>query len=104
MPSLGERTPPIQSRYMLPVCKDPILPPPTPKPPDRHTDTITPTYQPSKVADEPLDVDVIEPDLNTDFGENVPQQKGIIHKVYKRPGKKYLRDHQNCTHRVTVRI
>ena len=34
--------------------------------------TITPAYQPPKIEDEPVDVDAIEPDLNTDFEENVP--------------------------------
>ena len=30
----------------------------------------------------PVDVDAFEPELNTDFEENAPQQEGIIHEVY----------------------
>ena len=39
-------------------------------------DTITPAYQPPKIEDEPVDVDVIDPDLNTRFKENAPHQGG----------------------------
>ena len=28
--------------------------------------------------------------MNMEFGENAPQQEGIIHKVYEIPGKEYL--------------
>ena len=42
-------------------------------------DTITPAYQPPKIEDEPVDVDAGEPKLNTEFEENAPQQREIIH-------------------------
>ena len=35
-------------------------------------DTITPVYQAPMIEEEPVYVDAIEPDLNTDFQENVP--------------------------------
>ena len=49
-------------------------------------DIITPAYQPPKIEDEPVDVDAIVPDLDMDFKENSPQQEGIIHDVYEKPG------------------
>ena len=52
--------------------------------------TVTPAYQQPKIEDEPVDGDATEPDLNMDFEENVPQQPGIIHEVYEKPGKEYL--------------
>ena len=57
--------------------------------------TITPAYQPPKIEDETVDVDAIEPDLNTDYEENVPQQEGSkegIHEIYERPGKENLQE------------
>ena len=57
-----------------------------------HIGTITPAYQPPKIEDEPVHVDAIEPDLCIDSEENAPQQEGIIHEVYERPGKEYLQE------------
>ena len=67
IPLLRGRPPPRQSRYKLPVCKNPILPLPPSKSPDRSIDTITSAYQPPKIEDGLVDVDANEPDLNTDF-------------------------------------
>ena len=88
--SLGGQPPPRQSRYLLPVCKDPILPLLPFKPTDKPIDTMTPAYKPPRIEDEPIDVDAIEPNLNKDFAENAPQQAGIIHEVYERPRNDYL--------------
>ena len=82
IPPLGGRPPQRQSRYKLPVCKDPILPTLPPKPPDMPIDIVTSAYQPSNIEDEAVDVEAIEPELNTAFKENAPQQEGIIHEVY----------------------
>ena len=79
--ALKPKSPPKQSRYKLPVCKDDILPPPSPKQPDRPIDMTTQTYQTPKIEDEPVDVDATEPELNVDIEENAPQQEGIIHDV-----------------------
>ena len=35
-----------------------------------------------------IDVDAIEPCLNTDYEENVPHQEGIINELYERVEKK----------------
>ena len=84
IPPFGGRPPTRQCRYKLPVCKDPILPPSPPKPPDMPIDSITLAYQPPQTEDEPVDVDAIKYNLNTEFEENAPQQEGIIHGVYER--------------------
>ena len=84
IPSSGRRPPPRQSRYKLQLCKILFFHLPHPM------DTSTPGYQPPKIEDEPIVVEATEPDLNTDFEENVPQQEGIIHEVYKRLRKEYL--------------
>ena len=49
-------------------------------------DSITPLHKMPTQEDESIDVNAIEPVLNTEFEENVPQHKGIIHEVYDRPG------------------
>ena len=77
----------------MPVCREPFLPPPPPKLPDVPIDSITPAYQLPKIEDEPIDVDAIQPKLNTEFEENLPQQEGIIHDVYT------CRNHPSCKHR-----
>ena len=46
IPPLGGRPSTRQSRYKLPVCKDPILPPSPPKPPDMPIYPLTQVYQP----------------------------------------------------------
>ena len=55
-------------------------------------DTITPAYHPPKIENELVDVDAVEPDLNTDLEENAPHQEGIISEVYETPGKEYLQE------------
>ena len=80
--TLTGKAPPWQSRYELPVCKDTILQPPSPKPPHMPIDRITSAYQQSKIKDKPMDIKAIEPDLNTDFKENATQQEGIICELY----------------------
>ena len=35
--------------------------------------TLTPAYQPSKIEDELVNADAIDPDLNTNFGKNTSQ-------------------------------
>ena len=42
------------------------------------------------IEDERIDVDVSNPEINTDFEENVSQQEDKITEFYKRPGKEYL--------------
>ena len=54
--------------------------------------TITSAYQPPKIEDELVDVHDIEPQLNTNFEENAPQEEEIIHEVYESPGKKYMQE------------
>ena len=55
-----------------------------------HTGPLPlPDHSPG-IADKPVDVDVINPALNTDLEENATQLEGIISKYYKRPGKEYL--------------
>ena len=77
---------------MLLVCKDPILPTPSPKPPDMPINMIIPAYQQPQIEDEAIDVEAIEPEPSTDFAENAPQQEGIIHQVYGIPGNGYLQE------------
>ena len=55
-----------------------------------HINQLTPAYQPFNIANELVDIDVIESELNTDFEQNASQQEGIVHQVYDRPGKEYL--------------
>ena len=50
---------------------------------------LIPKYQTPNIESEPVDVDVIELELNTSFEENVPTQEGIIHELYERPEKEY---------------
>ena len=42
---------------------------------------LTPMHQPTKIEEEPIDVDALELKLNTDFAESVPHQEEIIHEV-----------------------
>ena len=65
---------------------------PPPKPPDTPIDTIILVCQPPKFENEPVDVAAIEPDLNMNFKEIIPQQKRIIHEVHERSGKGYLQE------------
>ena len=51
---------------------------------------LPPSNQSPGFEDEPFDVDVIDPELNTDSEENAPQQEGLISKCYEMPGKEYL--------------
>ena len=85
-------TPQRQSRYKIQVYKNPILAPSPSERPDMPIDTLKPMYKPPRIEDELVHIDAIEPDLNTDFEENAPQQDGIIYEVYERPGKEYLQE------------
>ena len=71
-PPLGGRPPPRKSIFKLPVCRDPIHPPPPPKPSDMPKDTLILVFQPPKNEDEPIDVDAIEPDINTELEYEYP--------------------------------
>ena len=65
---------------------------------------MTSAYQPPKIKNEPVDVDAIKPDLNTDFNKNFPYHEGIIIELYDRAGKEYLWNPLNSTHRLTARM
>ena len=75
------------SAYKMPVCRKSNIPPPQPKLAYIPIDLITLAYQ---LKDEPINVNAIKSKLNTEFRKNAPHQKGIVHKVCERPGKKYL--------------
>ena len=75
----------------MPVYREPIIPHPLPKPPDMPIDSITLVHKPPTIKDESIDGDAIEPKPNMEFEEHAPQQEGIIHDVYERPGKEYLK-------------
>ena len=100
IPTLGGRPLRRQSRYKLPVCKDPILP----LPPHIPIYTITAAHQPPKIEDKPIDVDATEPDLNVDFEEHTPQQERITHDVYERPGQEYLQESLECNTNLVQRL
>ena len=78
------------SEYKAPICREPILPPPPPKPLDMAIYSITLVYQLPRIKDEPIDIDAIGPQSNTEFMENAPEKEGNTHEVYGRLGKKYL--------------
>ena len=82
---LGGRPSP-NPRYKLPSYKYPILPPLTTRTPDKSVGLLLGS------EDKLVDVDVIEPELSKDFGENAPQEEGIAHEVYEGPGKEYLQE------------
>ena len=67
--------------YELAVYNDPIFPLPPPNLPDRPNSLLPPVYHLSGIEEEPVDANDIEHDLNTEFEENAPIQKGIIHEV-----------------------
>ena len=92
IPPLRGGSSPTQSRYELPAYKDSILPLPTPQSPDVPVGPLISIYQLPNTEKEPVDLDAIEPDWNTNFEENTTQQEGILHEVYKRPGKEYLQE------------
>ena len=60
--------------------------------PDMNIDTLVLIYQLPKIDDRQVDVDIAESELNTDFEECAPQQEGVIHEVFERPGKEYLQE------------
>ena len=83
---------PIQLRYILPTHKDPVHPSPPHKSDDMSIGAVYPSNQPPGIEDEPIDVDVTNPELSTDFKKYALQQEGIINESYERPGKEYLQE------------
>ena len=74
-----------QPGYDIPVYKYPLLLPPPPKALDIPTGPLIPAYHMSNTKNEPVDVNAVEPELNMDFEENAPQQRGILHEAYRKP-------------------
>ena len=93
IPLLGGRYPPRQSRYKLPVCKDPVLLHPTPKPPDVPIDTVTPGSQPSMIEDGGVHIEAIEVDLNTDSGK-IPHRKESLTRYLREQERNTCRKHR----------
>ena len=70
------------TRRKIPAYADPIcrLPP-------------KPTEIPLQVIPRNItDIDALEQDVNRDFGENIPYQKGIISEMYQWPDKSYFQE------------
>ena len=88
----------------MPVCKAPILPSPQSKPPYMPMDTLPVPYQPPKIEDEPVDVDAIEPDLNTDFEKKPHIRKELSMRHTRNQERNAYMNHLNCTHRLTARF
>ena len=55
----GRKPPLRQPDYKMPVCRESILPPPTPKQPDRPIESVTPAHKLPKIEEEPIDIDAI---------------------------------------------
>ena len=104
IPPLEGRSHLRQFRYKLPICKDHVLSSAPPKPPNIPKDTKNPPYEPAKIKDKPVEVDAIEADLNTDFGKNAQQYKGITVRYMTDQERNTCKNHWNCTHRLAGRV
>ena len=63
---------------------------------------LTPVHQETNIENDQVDVDVTQPELNTDFEENAPQE-GLIQEIYERPGKEYLQESPKLQTQVNIR-
>ena len=86
-------------RGRMPVCRDPILPPPLPKTPNWPINSRASTHLPPRIEDEPIDVDSMELELNTDFGEKPRNRKELYMKYKKDQERNTCMKLINCKHR-----
>ena len=86
----------IQHTYSLHTHRDQISPPPSPKPSDMPLRPLPISNQPPGIEDEPIDVDAIDPGLNTDLEKMTHTNKAYLVNFMKGPERNIYSNLLNC--------